>query len=96
MLRLKKFIPGKSKSGPDEPDDARKPMSRPGLDTNPLELTPDWFNQLFEEIGIDRGGFRPHREVDRHWSDRRERPLRLRLCPQGRRRPGVARWQVPI
>ncbi|MEZ5999143.1 phosphotransferase [Hyphomonas sp.] len=28
-------------------------MSRPGLDTNPLELTPDWFNQLFEEIGID-------------------------------------------
>ncbi|MCA8901689.1 MAG: phosphotransferase [Hyphomonas sp.] len=28
-------------------------MSRPGLDTNPLELTPDWFNQLFGEIGID-------------------------------------------
>ncbi|MEZ5997293.1 MAG: phosphotransferase [Hyphomonas sp.] len=28
-------------------------MSRPGLDTNPLELTPDWFNQLFEEVGID-------------------------------------------
>jgi len=28
-------------------------MSRPGLDTNPLELTPGWFNQLFEEIGID-------------------------------------------
>lgn len=28
-------------------------MSRPGLDTNPLELTPDWFNQLFQEIGID-------------------------------------------
>ncbi|MEZ5954901.1 MAG: phosphotransferase [Hyphomonas sp.] len=28
-------------------------MSRPGLDTNPLELTPDWFNQLFETIGVD-------------------------------------------
>ncbi len=28
-------------------------MSRPGLDTNPLNLTPDWFNQLFDEIGID-------------------------------------------
>ena len=28
-------------------------MSRPGLDTNPLELTPDWFNELFDEIGID-------------------------------------------
>jgi len=31
----------------------RNPMSRPGLDTNPLDLTPDWFNQLFDEIGID-------------------------------------------
>ncbi|MFN4186063.1 MAG: phosphotransferase [Hyphomonas sp.] len=28
-------------------------MSRPGLDTNPLELGPDWFNTLFAEIGID-------------------------------------------
>lgn len=28
-------------------------MSRPGLDTNPLELGPDWFNNLFSEIGID-------------------------------------------
>lgn len=28
-------------------------MSRPGLDTNPLDLTPAWFNQLFDEIGID-------------------------------------------
>ncbi|MCA8898077.1 MAG: phosphotransferase [Hyphomonas sp.] len=28
-------------------------MSRPGLDTNPLELTPDWFNLLFEQVGID-------------------------------------------
>ena len=28
-------------------------MSRPGLDTDPLDLTPDWFNQLFDTIGID-------------------------------------------
>ncbi|ABI78755.1 conserved hypothetical protein [Hyphomonas neptunium ATCC 15444] len=28
-------------------------MDRPGLDTNPLELGPDWFNTLFAEIGID-------------------------------------------
>lgn len=28
-------------------------MSRPGLDTHPLELKPDWFNTLFAEIGID-------------------------------------------
>ena len=28
-------------------------MSRPGLDTNPLELTPDWFNQLFEDFDLD-------------------------------------------
>lgn len=28
-------------------------MSRPGLDTNPLELGPEWFNELFAEIGID-------------------------------------------
>ena len=28
-------------------------MSRPGLDTHPLELGPDWFNNLFAEIGID-------------------------------------------
>jgi hypothetical protein len=28
-------------------------MSRPGLDTNPLELGPEWFNTLFAEIGID-------------------------------------------
>jgi hypothetical protein len=28
-------------------------VSRPGLDTHPLELQPDWFNTLFAEIGID-------------------------------------------
>lgn len=28
-------------------------MSRPGLDTGPLELGPDWFNNLFAEIGIE-------------------------------------------
>ncbi|MEH6487781.1 phosphotransferase [Hyphomonas oceanitis] len=28
-------------------------MNRPGLDGNPLELTPGWFNDLFETIGID-------------------------------------------
>tara|TARA_R110000803_G_scaffold63888_2_gene124625 strand:+ start:211 stop:1293 length:1083 start_codon:yes stop_codon:yes gene_type:complete len=28
-------------------------MARPGLDGNPLELTPAWFNDLFETIGID-------------------------------------------
>ncbi|MFT5932736.1 MAG: hypothetical protein ACI93G_001830, partial [Hyphomonas sp.] len=30
-------------------------MTRPGLDGNPLELTPAWFNDLFETIGIDAG-----------------------------------------
>jgi Phosphotransferase enzyme family len=28
-------------------------MSRPGLDTHPLELGPAWFNDLFGEIGIE-------------------------------------------
>lgn len=28
-------------------------MSRPGLDTHPLELGPDWFNDLFATIGIE-------------------------------------------
>ncbi len=28
-------------------------MSRPGLDADPLTLGADWFNALFEEIGID-------------------------------------------
>lgn len=28
-------------------------MTRPGLDANPLELTPAWFNDLFDTIGID-------------------------------------------
>ncbi len=28
-------------------------MTRPGLDTHPLELKADWFNTLFAEIGID-------------------------------------------
>ncbi|MFN7056022.1 phosphotransferase [Hyphomonas sp.] len=28
-------------------------MSRPGLDTHPLELTPGWFNELFAEMGVD-------------------------------------------
>lgn len=28
-------------------------MTRPGLDGNPLELTPAWFNDLFDTIGID-------------------------------------------
>jgi hypothetical protein len=28
-------------------------MTRPGLDTHPLELKADWFNMLFSEIGID-------------------------------------------
>lgn len=28
-------------------------MSRPGLDTDPLLLGADWFNTLFDEIGID-------------------------------------------